>query len=132
MSTEDNKKVARRMTEEPWNHGNLDALDEVCAPSYRLHGLGGVAELKQAIAAYRRAFPDLQMTIEELIAEGDAVASRWTIRGTHQGEFEGIAPTGKVVTGSGITIFHFADGKIVEDRFESADPDLRQQLLSSE
>lgn len=129
MSIEENKRVARRMTEAPWNEGNLDALDEVCDPSYRLNDTAGITELKQAIAEYRRGFPDMSMTIEEMVAEGDTVVSRWTWRGTHLGEYQGIAPTGKKLTGTGITIFHLRDGKIIEDRFESGAPDVRQALL---
>ncbi len=126
MSTEDNKKIARGMTEEPWNEGKLETLDEVCAPTYRLQGQGRVEVLKQEIAAHRRAFPDLHMTIEEMVAEGDTVVSRWSMRGTHQGPFEDIAPTGKPVTASGLSIFHFAGGKIVDDFFESSTPSPRR------
>ncbi len=129
---EDNKKIARRMTEEPWNEGRLETLDEICAPAYRLQGQAGVAELKQEIAAFRRAFPDLHMTIEEMVAEGDTVVSRWTMRGTHLGPFEEIAPTGKTVAASGISIFHFADGKIVDDFFESSTPPRRVMLLAKD
>ena len=132
MSIENNKQIIRRMTEETWNNGNLDALDEVCLPSYRLQGVARVDELKQEVAAYRCAFPDLHITIQELIAEGDAVVSRWSLRGTHLGPFEDIAPTGKAVAASGISIFHFAGGKIVEDYIESSSPDPRQQLLDEE
>jgi predicted ester cyclase len=131
MSVEENKRVARRMTEEPWNQGNVDALDEICDPAYRLNDSDGIAELKQAIREFRSGFPDIKMTIEELIAEGDAVVSRWSVRGTHLGEYQGVAATGKEVRGSGITIFHFRKGKIIEDRFESSTPDLRQTLLDA-
>lgn len=131
MSTEENKKVARRFTEESWNHGNLDAVDECCAPSYQLRATGGIAELKQEMVAMRRSFPDMSFTIEEMIAEGDAVVSRWTWRGTHLGELDGLAPTGKTLVSTGITIFHFADGKIVDDLFEAGSPDMRQMLLGS-
>jgi steroid delta-isomerase-like uncharacterized protein len=87
-----------------------------------------VDDLKDAVKEYREAFPDLTCTIEELIAEGDKVAYRWTMRGTHQGEIEGIAPTGRAVEVSGITIVRLEDGKIVEDRFESGSPGLDEQL----
>jgi predicted ester cyclase len=129
MLTENNKKIVRRMTEQSWNRGNVDVLDEVCLPTYRLQGVASVDQLKQEIAAYRCAFPDLHITIEELIAEGDAVVSRWSLSGTHLGPFEDIAPTGKPVAASGISIFHFVDGKIVEDYVESSSPGPRQQLL---
>ena len=128
MSIEENKAVTQRFVEEPWNRANLAALDELCAPNYTLQGLGGLQELRTVITAYRTAFPDFHFTVEEMIAEGDKVAYRWTWRATHQGEYEGIAPTGKTVTATGITILRFADGKIVEDRFESSSPSLREQL----
>ena len=128
MSIEENKAITRRFVEEPWNKGNVAALDELCAPNYSLNGLGGLEELKAAIATFRAGFPDCHFTIEEMIAEGDKVAYRWTARGTHHGEYEGIAPTGKAVTVTGITIIRFAEGKIVDDRFESSSPSLKQQL----
>lgn len=92
-----------------------------------LIGFGGVADLAAGIARFRESFPDLRVTVEEMIAEGDKVAYRWTMRGTHQGVYEGIAPTGKAITLTGITILRFADGKIVEDRFESGS-DAKRQL----
>ena len=129
MSIEANKAVVRRMIEEAWNNGNLDMLDEICAPDYVLVGQGGVADLRAGIAATRDGFPDWQTTIADMVAEGDRVAFRWTMRGTHQGEFGGIASTGKPAQFTGITIVRFAGGKIVEDRFESGSPDIKQQLL---
>ena len=74
MAAEDNKRVARRMTDDAWNLGKPQVLDEICAPSYHLHGTGGIAELKRDMVAARQAFPDLAFTVEEMIAEGDAVA----------------------------------------------------------
>jgi predicted ester cyclase len=102
MSTEDNKKIARRLLEEPFSKGNLDVLDEFCAPSYQHKNLGGLAELKQAIVELRRGFPDIRQIVEEMIAEDDKVVSRVTWRGTHTGEFQGVAPTGKVLTANGL------------------------------
>jgi ketosteroid isomerase-like protein len=110
MSVEQHKATIRRFVE-PWNTGDVAILDEVCASNYVLHGLGGVQELKQAITNYRKDIPDLQCTIEEMIAEGDKVAYRWTMQGTREG---------KAMTSTGITILRFADGKIVEDRFEGS------------
>lgn len=129
MSTEDNKKTAMRFTNEAWNQGNLAVLDEVCDPSYRIEGFGGLAELKQGMVEMGRAFPDARFTVEEIIAEGDAVATRWTWSGTHLGPYQDIAPTGKHLTQAGMTIFHFAGGKIIHDRYESSSPDTRQALL---
>ncbi len=123
MSVEQHKAIVRRFVEEAWNNGNLDVLDEVCAPNYTLYGLGGLQELKQGITDFRRAFPDLHFTIEEMIAEDDKVAYRWTLRGTQQGEWQGNPPTGKTTTTTGITILRFADGKIVDDRFEGSNPE---------
>jgi predicted ester cyclase len=128
MSVEENKALVQRYVEEPWNKGNVDVLDEMCAPNFHLEGLGGVAEFKAAITAFRKSFPDLHFTVEEIIAEGDKVAYRWSSQGTHQGEFEGIAPTGKTVTSTGITILRIVDGKVVDDRFESSGPSIEEQL----
>lgn len=131
MSIEDNKKAARRITEEPWNDGRLQTLDELCASSYQMEGGGGVAAQKQAIAEFRRGFPDIRMTIDDMVAEGDKVAFCWTCTGTHTGEYEGIAPTGKALKGTGISFYLFAGGKLVADRFESSITDMRQYLLGS-
>jgi ketosteroid isomerase-like protein len=115
VSIEQHKATIQRFVE-PWNTGEVDILDEVCAADYVLHGLGGVQELKQVITDYRKDIPDLQCTIEEMIAEGDKVAYRWTMRGTQ---------AGKPRVSTGITILRFADGKIAEDRFEgtNTEPD---------
>ena len=128
MSVEENKAFVQRYVEEPWNKGNVAILDELCAPGFHLEGLGGVEEFKAVITAFRTSFPDLHFTVEEIIAEGDKVAYRWTARGTHQGEYEGIAPTGKTITTTGITIIRLVDGKFVDDRFESGGPTLKEQL----
>jgi predicted ester cyclase len=108
VSIEQHKATIQRFVE-PWNTGEVSILDEVCGADYVLHGLGGVKELKQAIIDFRKDIPDLQCTIEEMIAEGDKVAYRWTMQGTQ---------AGKPTVSTGITIVRFANGKIVEDRFE--------------
>jgi steroid delta-isomerase-like uncharacterized protein len=128
MSVEENKAIVQRYVEEPWNKGNVDALDELCGPTFNIEGLGGVEAFKRFIPPYRKSFPDLHFTVEEVIAEGDKVAYRWTARGTHQGEYEGIAPTGKPITATGITILRIVDGKVVEDRAESNVPSLKEKL----
>jgi steroid delta-isomerase-like uncharacterized protein len=125
MSTEDNKALYRRYFE-AMNKGQeafMAAMDELCAPDYVWHGPLGEMDLaawKQMAPAFYTAFPDQHATVEDLLAEGDKVVARFTVRGTHQGEFMGIPPTGKVVTYRGIVISRFAGGKIVED-WESAD-----------
>ena len=128
MSVEANKAVAQRYVEEPWNKGNLDVLDELCGSNFNIEGFGGVEGLKAAITSYRTSFPDLHFTVEEVIAEEDKVAYRWIARGTHQGAYEGIAPTGKPITATGITILRIVDGKVIEDRAETTVPSLKEQL----
>ncbi len=120
MSIEENKAIVRRWMEEVWNEGKLEALDELIGPDYVLHGAAdpdlprGPEGAKQLTAAFRTAFPDLQGTIEDLIAEGERVVCRWTARATHGGEFAGIPATHRPVTFSGIEIVRIADGRIAE------------------
>ena len=127
MSLEQMKTIVRQFVVEPWSNGNLNVLDEVCAPNYSLEGQG-LSMLKQAITTFRNAIPDLKVDIGEMIAEDDQVAYRWTMHGTHLGEYEGIAATGKPVTFTGITIVRFANGKIVHDQFQSSSPSLTEQV----
>jgi steroid delta-isomerase-like uncharacterized protein len=135
MSTEENKAVVRRMLE-AFNKGEeacMAALEEYCAPDYVYHGSGGfgdmdLAAMKQMTPAWYTAFPDGHSAVEDLIAEGDKVVSRITVRGTHQGEFMGVPATGKVVTGTGIYISRIAGGKVVEDWRAVDDLGLMQQL----
>ena len=117
MST-DLKTAARTMLDRPWNHGDLDALDDVLAPEYvaqtpfgEVRGPEGVKEI---ITEFRGTFPDVSMTIEGQWAEGDTVVSRWTATGTHKGPLRGIEPTGKQVTFSGVLILRFDGGKAVQ------------------
>jgi steroid delta-isomerase-like uncharacterized protein len=136
MSTEANKAAARRFFEvfEAILHtGNFAPLDELFAANYVNYLPGAPAPLdrqawEQAITLFRTAFPDLQLTVEEMIAEGDTVASRFTMRGTHQGEFQGIAPTGKPVSIPCHVFARYANGKVVEDRPIFDRLDLLQQL----
>ena len=118
--SEQNKAVVRRTFEELWNKGNLSIADELFAPNYDHHdpstpdvGRGPESEKKRA-TLYRNAFPDLRLTVEGLVAEGETVVARWSCHGTHKGELNGIAPTGKQFTISGVTIAHFENGKMVE------------------
>jgi steroid delta-isomerase-like uncharacterized protein len=120
MTSEQNKTIVRRAFEEPWK-GNLDVIDELIATQYIGHDpanpepLRGPAGVKEFISTYRAAFPDARITVEQQLAEGDLVATRWTGRGTHEGELMGISPTGKRVTVSGLTISRLEGGKIVEE-----------------
>jgi steroid delta-isomerase-like uncharacterized protein len=116
----DNKTIVRRLVDECVNKGNLSVVDELTAPAYVYREpttgeLRGSAAFKQMIQMYRTAFPDLRMTIDDQVAEGDRVATRWTCRGTHKGELMGIAPTNKTVTVTGLVITRLANGKIVEE-----------------
>ncbi len=119
MSTAENEAVVRRWLEEGWNQGNLAVVDELFAANYVLHGANGSRplgpeQIKRILVRSRIAFPDLRLAIEDMIAAGDKVVTRWTARGTHRGEFRGILPTGRSVTWTGITIERIVDGKIVE------------------
>jgi steroid delta-isomerase-like uncharacterized protein len=120
MSIEEKKAVVYRLNTEIWNQKNADAVDEIFAPDIVIYRSGrpvihGSATLKQWVANYaRNTWGDSQATIEEIIAEGDLVVTRWIVRGRHAGEWRGIAPTGKPVTISGITIHRVVDGKIAE------------------
>jgi steroid delta-isomerase-like uncharacterized protein len=127
MTTQSNKAVVERFVE-PWNTGDFAAFDETVGEKYLLHPDSSIDDLKNIITEYREAFPDLTITIEESIAAGDKVAYRWTMRGTHQREMEGIRPTGRAVEFSGITIVRLEEGKIVEDRFESESLSPEEQL----
>ncbi len=134
MSAEENKAVVRRYIEEAFNQGNLDVVDEVIATDGVHHAnvwdepLRGPDERRQAVARWRNAFPDLRMTLDELIAEGEKVSYRWTARGTHQGEFLGIAPTGKQMTTTGIVIERLTNGKFTEGWTSSDTLGLMRQL----
>jgi steroid delta-isomerase-like uncharacterized protein len=119
MSTEENKAKVRRVIEEVFNKGDVATVDEVIAANYVYHlpggqELNGPEGLKQFVTMVRTAFPDFHITIDDMLAEGDKVACRYTWGGTHKGDFMGIAPTGKQVTAMGIIISHFAGGEEVE------------------
>ena len=110
MSRELNKALARRIVEEMWNTQNLQVIDEVYAPEFG----GGHAATKQFVSANLAAFPDLEITIQDQIAENNLVVTRYAMRGTHRGEFAGISPTEKSFSITGIEMHRFADGKLVE------------------
>lgn len=116
--SEHNKALMRRGIEEVWSQGNFDMVEDLVAsdfvghqPPIENHGPEGV---KRYFGELRSAFPDIRFTIEDQIAEGDRVVTRWTARATHQGAYQGVPPTGKAGIVTGITISRFADGKIVE------------------
>jgi steroid delta-isomerase-like uncharacterized protein len=119
MGASTNKEIVRRLGIEPWE-GNVGVIDELVSTDYighdpaqpDMHGPEGV---KAFITTYLSAFPDGSITIDDQLAEGDLVATRWTGRGTHNGELMGIPPSGKQVTVNGITISRLKDGRVVEE-----------------
>lgn len=121
MSTEQNKAVVRRFFEEVFEQGNLAVVDEIVAPNSVNGGPGtppglppGPEGSKMLVTGYRNAFPDIHFTIDEQIAEGDKVVTRWTGHGTHKGELAGIPATGKSATVTGMGVDRIVNGKIVE------------------
>lgn len=118
MSTEEYKAIVRRVVEEGTNGKNLYIFDELVSPSFVDHEAGpepgGPEGEKRLMEMITIAFPDWRWDIEDQIAEGDKVVTRYTARGTHRGEFWGIAPTGEEVEVIGINIVRIREGKIVE------------------
>jgi len=120
MSAEENKAMVRRYVDEVWNKGNLGIIDELFSPDWVEHDadrpeeLRGLGDAERRVEELRIAFPDLQVTLEDLIAEAEKVASRSTLRGTHQGQLLGISPTRKQVEFTAIRIHRFSGGKFVE------------------
>jgi hypothetical protein len=113
MSVDEIKTMVRRFLDEPWNKGNVDVIDELCAPDYTVGGalltIGGREDLKEGIRKQRAASPDLNADMNEIIVEDDRVAYHWTMTGTYM--------QGKSWKFVGITLLRLDKGKIVEDRF---------------
>ena len=119
MSAEENRALARRSWELV-SQRNLDLIEEFYPPDFVWHepdqDIRGYEQAKQFVSTFLQAFPDINISVEDVIAEGDKVVSRYTIRGTHQGETEAFGPpTGRQMALEGITIHRFEDGKIVEE-----------------
>ena len=134
-SSEENKAISRRADEELFDRGNLDVADELFAPNFVFHDPAsgedwhGPESVKRYASMMRAAFPDLHYAVEDQIAEGDKVVTRWTIRGTHQGEIEEFGPpTGKQAELQGISIHRIEGGKIVEEWNRYDNLSLLQQL----
>jgi steroid delta-isomerase-like uncharacterized protein len=116
---EANKAVVRRVVDEMWNRGDQEAVEELIAPDMVEHGAfgsgtGGREDARDTVSRMRSAFPDLVLAAEDLIAEGDSVALHWTGRGTHEGEFLGVPPTGAAITARGLDLYRVVDGQVVE------------------
>ena len=133
MPTEENKALVRRFVDEVQSAGNTDAIDEICSSEFVNHSASpGVPSnregVKRLTAMFRQAFPDSYFTIEDMMAEGDKVATRKTFHGTHQGEFMGIPPTGQQVSMGLIDIVRIAEGRVVEHWAVGDNLGMMQQL----
>jgi steroid delta-isomerase-like uncharacterized protein len=124
VSVEENKALARRALEEVWSRGDLSAADQIYSPDFTSHqrshpdgagDLRGRDHLKSFVAELRSAFPDFSDSVDDQVAEGDKVVTRFTSQGTHRGPIMGVAATGRTVSWMGITIDRIADSKIVEN-----------------
>ena len=130
-------QASRRLIEESFNQGNFAAADELVAPEAVTHdpatpaqmqALRGPEMLKRTAEMYRAAFPDLQITVDDVVVAGDKVALRWHSEGTHRGELAGLAPTGARGGVTGISIDQWKDGKVVEAWNEWDNLGLARQL----
>lgn len=130
-----NKNISKRLIDDVWNTGHSSSLAEIVTPNYTItgpqlppnlpHGPDGV---KQLVNVYRRGFPDLQITVDEQLTDGDKVITRWTAHGTHKGEFFGMTPSGKRVSFSGIDIDRMMDNKIAQTWMDADLLGLMQQI----
>ena len=130
---EDNKAIVRQYYAEVLTKGNVAAIDSFVSPTYIGHDPAapdaqGTVGLKQRVTRMRTAFPDLQVKVEDMVAEGDKVATRFTLQGTHKGEFGGVAPTGKHVTWTATSIIRLEDGKFAEGWANADDLGRMRQL----
>jgi steroid delta-isomerase-like uncharacterized protein len=119
--SDQNKALARRGIEEVWNQGKLAVIDELIASNATFHDpnvpggkFTGPEGVKQFVQIYRTAFPDVHITINDQIAEGDKVVTRWTATGTHKGELMGTAATNKYATVTGVDVERYQGGKVAE------------------
>jgi steroid delta-isomerase-like uncharacterized protein len=130
--TEKIKAVVRRTIDELWNQGKMEVVDELFSPSLRFHYFQGEIRghegIKQYVLGFRNAFPDLNITIEDQIAEGNKEASRFIVTGTHKGKLINIPPTGVKISVTANCIHHFADDKITEVWNEYNNFGMLQQL----
>jgi steroid delta-isomerase-like uncharacterized protein len=132
MSAEENKDLARRSWEMLVNQQNPDAIDELYTPNFVWHepdeDIQGPEEARRFLGMYLSAFPDMHVSVEDEIAEGDKVVTRWTIRGTHRGELMGMAPRDEQVEIKGITIHRIEGGRIAEEWERYDNLSVMQQL----
>lgn len=132
--SEANKAIVSRFYEEVMSQGNMNLLDEIMASDFKDHGetLFGSPQgrdtLKQGITASRAVFGDLHVQLHDVIADGEMVGVRGTMRCTHQGEFLGVSPSGNELSWNGLALFRIVDGKITERWFNSDSLSITQQL----
>jgi steroid delta-isomerase-like uncharacterized protein len=130
--SENHEAIARRTIEEVWNKGKLEAIGELFTTGYvnndPLNTTKGMEAYTNFVKKYRVAFPDCRLDIDEMISSGDTVVVRWRYTATHKGPLEGVAPTGRRVTGTGITINHFSGDRIREAFINWDSLGLMQQL----
>ena len=131
MSSEENEALAHRVYE-AFNQRNLEVLDELCTPDFLYHlgpmTIQGPEAYKQFLLKLITAFPDLKVTIEDTIADGDTVVARYILRGTHKGNYMGMPPTGKQITLTAMGITRIASGRAVEQWVNADDLGALQQL----
>lgn len=132
MSSDDNKAVIHRLVD-GLNQKDVAVLDEVCTSDFVFHDpanpqVRSLEDFKQWMTGFFAAFPDLHFSIEDILAEGDVVAYRYTLRATHSGSWRGAAPTGKPITVTAIAISHFREGKSAESWQNTDALGLVQQL----
>lgn len=133
MPEKENENIVRRIFDELLNGDNVDVAEEIISANYVEHAplpgqATGVEGLKERVSMLRSAFPDFHYVIEDLISGGDKVVSRWTMHGTHQGEFMGLSPTGKQIEVSGIDIYRISERKVAEHWHEMDMLGMMQQL----
>lgn len=132
--TENNKAIINRLVEGFWNKGDTGLAETLVTPDFERIELfsdeitRGPEGLRSAAAEWRGAFPDFSLTLNELIAEDDKAACRWTFTGTHKGELKGTPATGRTVEVTGLSIVQFADGKIIKETVSTDLLGLMKQL----
>ena len=134
ISAEKDNKAIMRQFWDVWEQGNIDLLDELLAPEYVNHTLAtpdlpsGPEGVKEVVSMFRSGVPDLRVVIEDMIAEGDRVATRYALEGTHGGDLFGVAPTGRHLTIKSMTVERLSGGKIVEHWRVTDELDMMRQL----
>jgi steroid delta-isomerase-like uncharacterized protein len=117
---------------EAWNRHDLETYRELYAPDAVIHGLApvpiGVAEALEGYNAFFAGFPDLRLSVEETLVDGERIAVRFTVRGAHQGPFQGIPPTGRQIAAQGITVLHYREGRVIARWNQLDQAGMMQQL----